>query len=123
MLAADPHVGLQLASVWLACGMAAPGIRAGLMLPGAPWIAVGRNDTIAWAATNLHAASSVFVDLAAEAQPGLQDRVVDIKVRGAGTRRVTIRDSRFGPVLSDAKFFGLRRSTALRWIGHRPSDD
>jgi penicillin amidase len=124
LIASDPHVGLQLPSIWLACSIAAPGFAAaGLMLPGIPNVAIGRNQHIAWGATNLHAASSVFVDLATESEPQIRERTSTILLRGGGTRTVTLRESRFGPIISDAKFFGLRKPTALSWIGHRPSDE
>ena len=124
MIASDPHVSVQLPSIWLACGMHAPGFHAaGLTVPGLPSIAIGRNESIAWGATNLHAASSVLIDLTREADPTIRERSVEIVVRGARPRRLTVRDSRFGPVISDIKMFGLTRPTALAWVGHRPSDE
>jgi penicillin G amidase len=124
IIASDPHVGLQLPSLWLACGMSAPGMKAaGLMIPGLPYVAIGRNAKIAWGATNLHAASSVFIDLAAEADPQITERSVDIAVRGVGKRYAKIRESRFGPVISDVKRFRLRQPMALGWVGHQPSDE
>jgi penicillin amidase len=124
IIASDPHVGLQLPSLWLACGMSAPGMKAaGLMIPGLPYVAIGRNEKIAWGATNLHAASSVFIDLTAETDPQITERSVDIAVRGIGMRRAKLRESRFGPVISDVKRFRLRRPTALGWVGHQPSDE
>ena len=124
IIASDPHVGLQLPSLWLACGMSAPGMNAaGLMIPGLPYVAIGRNAKIAWGATNLHAASSVFIDLSAERDPQITERTVDIAVRGVGMRPAKVRESRFGPVISDVKHFGLERPTALGWVGHQPSDE
>jgi penicillin amidase len=88
ILASDPHVGLQLPSIWLACGMSAPGMNAaGLMIPGVPYVALGRNGKTAWGGTNLHAASSVFVDLKVEAEPQIREREVEIAVRGGAARR------------------------------------
>jgi penicillin amidase len=124
IIASDPHVGLQLPSLWLACGMSAPGMKAaGLMIPGLPYVAIGRNEKIAWGATNLHAASSVFIDLSAETDPQITERSVDIAVRGVGVRHAKLRESCFGPVISDVKRFGLQQPTALGWVGHQPSDE
>jgi penicillin amidase len=124
IIASDPHVGLQLPSLWLACGMSAPGMNAaGLMIPGLPYVAIGRNAKIAWGATNLHAASSVFIDLSAETDPQITERSVEIAVRGVGIRQARLRESRFGPVISDVKRFGLKQPTALGWVGHQPSDE
>lgn len=124
MIASDPHVSVQLPSIWVACGMSAPGMHAvGLTVPGLPSIAIGRNQSIAWGATNMHAASSVLVDLTREADARIHERPIEIAVRGARPRRLNVRESRFGPVISDIKGFGLKRPTALAWVGHRPSDE
>ncbi len=124
MIASDPHVGLMLPSTWLACGLAAPGFTAaGLMIPGVPYVAIGRNEKIAWGATNLHAASSAFVDLTAEPASAFTDREVEIAVRGGASQRARLRESRFGPVISDIKLLGLPHPTALAWAGHRASDE
>src|SRR5690606_19926830 len=44
MIASDPHVGLQLPPIWLIAGVKSPGINSvGLMIPGLPFFALGRN--------------------------------------------------------------------------------
>ncbi len=53
MLASDPHLGLRLPSVWYQAQLRAPGFEvAGMSLPGAPGIVIGRGTHIAWAFTN-----------------------------------------------------------------------
>ena len=124
LIASDPHVGLMLPSAWLACGLAAPGYTAaGLMIPGIPYIAIGRNEKIAWGATNLHAASSAFVDLGTTPATDFSFREEDITLRGGAGKRVNIRESSYGPVISDIKPLRLRQPIALAWVGHRASDE
>src|SRR5438874_5271172 len=55
ILAADPHLALNLPNTWIIAGARSPGFHAiGLMLPGLPFIASGRNPWIAWGGTSLH---------------------------------------------------------------------
>jgi penicillin G amidase len=59
LLAGDPHLSLGLPSVWIAAAYRSPSYNvAGLMIPGIPVMAIGRNRHIAWGGTNLHAARS-----------------------------------------------------------------
>ena len=76
---------------------------AGLMLPGLPFVAVGRNPWIAWGGTAAHAASSDLFDLSSLQDEPVEIRREVIRVRGARSTEVEIRISRrFGPVISDA---------------------
>ena len=53
LLANDPHLGLSAPPVWYFAQLSAPGLDAiGATLPGVPGILLGRNDRIAWGATN-----------------------------------------------------------------------
>lgn len=125
LLAGDSHLGISLPNTWLIAGLVSPSYHmAGLMLPGAPFVAVGRNTDIAWGGTNMRAASSDLVSLAGEPENGLETRTEKVAVRWWFDARLTLRHSRFGPVLSDApplKWSGP--PFALRWVGHRPSDE
>jgi penicillin amidase len=125
LIASDPHLALTLPSPWLAAGFRSPGLHAvGLMIPGLPFVALGRNPWIAWGGTNLHAASSDLVALPPDAAATLGERVETIAVRWGRPRRVTIRESAHGPVVSDLRPFAAGGETlALRWMGHRPSDE
>jgi penicillin amidase len=126
LLMNDPHLGLALPNLWLAAGMRSPSLQAtGLMIPGVPFVAIGRNRAIAWGGTNLRAQSSDLVDLGRLPPEALKPRRVVIKVRWGRTRRVTLRESAYGPVLTDAPFLRARtpRTLGLRWAGHDPSDE
>lgn len=126
LLMNDPHLGLALPNLWLAAGMRSPSLQAtGLMIPGVPFVAIGRNRGIAWGGTNLRAQSSDLVDLGRLPPEALKPRPVTIKVRWGQSRRVTLRESPHGPVLTDAPFIAARtqRTLAMRWAGHDPSDE
>jgi penicillin G amidase len=124
-LANDTHLSALLPNLWLLAGYCSPSFHAtGLMVPGIPAILVGRNPAIAWGGTNLHAASSDLFDITDLPDSEITTRVERIKVRGWRTREATIRDSRYGPVISDLPRLGARKARfAMRWIGHQPSDE
>jgi len=131
MIASDPHLGITLPNLWLIAGWRSPSYRAvGLMIPGVPVLALGRNRQIAWGGTSLHAASSDLFALNDEDRASIVERRQRIKVRWGRDRDIVVRHSRQGPIISDAPLLlgrrprGARRETlALRWIGHRPSDE
>ncbi len=121
MIASDPHLGLGLPSNWLIAGLRSPGIHAvGLMIPGMPFIALGRNAHIAWGGTSLHAASSDIIDVTGLP---LTEHAVSIKVRGARDATLRLRHSAYGPIVSDGLLLKDDRPLALRWVGHAPSDE
>jgi penicillin amidase len=124
MIASDPHLGLGLPNNWLIAGVRSPGFACvGLMLPGMPFMALGRNDHIAWGGTSLHAASSELIDVSGVPDSAFSERLVEIRVRGAGTRVLRLRESPYGPVVSDGLLLKSERRLALRWVGHAPSDE
>ena len=121
LFAADPHLSVALPNIWLAAGLACPDLNAaGLMPAGFPIVAIGRNAHLAWGGTSLHHAASDLFDVSGET---LTTRVQTIRVRGAGRRRVTLRESRVGPVVSDGLLVHSDTKLAMAWIGHRPSDE
>ncbi len=121
LLAADPHLSVALPNVWLIAAFRSPGYHAaGLMPAGFPIIGIGRNESIAWAGTNLHAASS---DLFDASDLPIHERQEVIRIRGGGERRVALRESPLGPIVSDGMMLPNPKPIALAWIGHRPSDE
>lgn len=124
-IASDPHLDLSLPSNWLVAGYESPGYHAvGLMIPGLPFIALGRNRWIGWGGTALHAITSDLADISHLPDSALDVREETILPRWSRARPVTIRRSPAGPVLSDSVFFAPSgRRVALRWIGHQASDE
>jgi penicillin amidase len=125
LMANDPHLGVQLPNLWLIVGYKSPSHHAaGLMLPGVPVIAVGRNPHIAWGGTNMRAATSDLYD-ATTLLPNATERTERIAVRWWRDTEMTVRETALGPVLSDAPVLKDKTTTpfVLRWIGHEASDE
>jgi len=54
LLADDPHLGMQIPSVWYANGLHGAGFDVvGVVFPGVPGVVIGHNSRIAWGVTNL----------------------------------------------------------------------
>ena len=123
IMANDPHLGIFLPNTWLVAGISSPSYHAvGLMVPGLPFFAIGRNPWIAWGGTNMRAASSELYDIDGHEVTARRER---IKVRWWFDREVEIRDTAWGPVMSDAPQLAgaAARPFALRWTGHMASDE
>ncbi|HEX3483873.1 MAG TPA: penicillin acylase family protein [Micropepsaceae bacterium] len=122
LIANDPHLSFLLPNSFLLAGMKSPSYHAvGLMVPGIPFVGLGRNPWIGWGGASLHAASSDLVAVPKDAP--LQMRVETIAIRGETAREIQIRESPWGPVVSDLDALASRDTLALRWMGHLPSDE
>ena len=113
LLANDPHLGLQTPALWYLAHASWPGNNViGGTLPGLPFIVLGRNDYFAWSMTTTNSdTQDLFIEKLA---PGDNESYVTpsgkqrfevreevIRVRGE-ERRIKVRVTRHGPVLSDA---------------------
>jgi penicillin amidase len=59
LLANDPHLELTIPGLWYVVDLRVPGIHvAGAAIPGAPGVALGHNERVAWGATNADVAST-----------------------------------------------------------------
>jgi penicillin amidase len=98
LIASDPHLTITLPNPWIIAGMVSPSYHAvGLMIPGLPFVAAGRNTAIAWGGTNLHAASSDLVVAPSHAQTDIRQREETIAVRWRHPRKIRVRESRWDP--------------------------
>jgi penicillin G amidase len=135
MLANDPHLRLSAPSLWYFADLEAPGLHAiGASLPNIPGIVLGRNDRIAWGATNSSPdTQDLFVlDVkdGAYATPAgpvkLETRIETIKVKGGADLKWPVRSSAYGPVISDAPVAGIKpadgQAVALRYVSLEPGD-
>lgn len=127
IMANDPHLGIRLPNIWLLAGVKSPSYHAvGLMIPGLPFFAIGRNPWIAWGGTNMRAASSALFDADGAETSVRRERIA---VRWWFDREVEVRDTRWGPMLSDAPQLAAAVNAsgsgpfALSWTGHLPSDE
>lgn len=126
LIASDPHLGISIPNVWLLAGVKSPSYHAvGLMVPGLPIFAIGRNPWIAWGGTNMRAMSSALVDVSGLPEDQIRERRERIGVRWWFDREVVIRETPYGPVLSDAPQLRdvAAPDFALKWIGHDVSDE
>lgn len=126
ILASDPHLGLRLPNFWLLLGMKSPSYHAvGMMIPGVPIMGLGRNECLAWGGTNMRANSSELYDVSDLPREQITARKVTINQRLWLPADREIRNSPYGPILTDASFFqdkGLPE-IALKWMGHEPTDE
>jgi len=126
LIANDPHLGLNLPNLWLLAGMKSPSYNAvGLMIPGLPFVALGRNQAMGWGGTNLRAASSDLYDVSQEPDGSIEVKEVEIVTRFWFDDTRQVRRSRLGPIVSDAAMIEGRDGEvlALRWVGHEPTDE
>lgn len=137
ILCNDPHLALTLPSIWYEMQLVSPEVNVyGVTLPGTPAVIIGFNQSIAWGVTN--AGSDVldwfeikFKDAKrAEyfyngAWQVTQQRIEEIKVRGAATVRDTLIYTHHGPVpyREKEKPFNLETpaGAAMRWTAHDAS--
>ena len=126
LIASDPHVGFNLPNLWLIAGVSSPALHCvGLMFPGIPVFAVGRNEKVAWGATNMRSLSSSLYRLDSARLARVESSAESIPVRWWFDRRMSRRLSEAGPVISDIPLLEDYRGAplALKWIGHLPSDE
>ena len=126
LMAGDPHLGLMLPNFWVIVGCKSPSFHmVGLTMPGLPAVLVGRNESIAWGGTNMLALSSIFYDISAPNYDAPATRKEKIVVRWWFDKKVIIRESPLGPVISDAPLLddALIPRLALKWRGHQTSHE
>ncbi|MFF1509239.1 penicillin acylase family protein [Streptomyces sp. NPDC058326] len=127
LLANDPHLAPQLPSLWYQMGLHCRSVSAtcrydvsGYTFSGMPGVIIGHNDKIAWGLTNLGAdVTDLFLE-----KIGPDGYLVDgkvkpfvireetIKVAGGSDRKITVRSTGHGPLVSD-------RSAELEKVGQK----
>ena len=143
LLANDPHLKLTVPALWHFARLEAPGFKvAGATMPGLPLVVLGQNEYIAWGFTNtgpdvqdvyierVHPADANLVQTPDGWAP-LKAYAEVIKVRGKPDVTMTVRESRHGPVISDAglvdDLLGNKSRTAyvfsMRWTALDPDMD
>ncbi len=126
LLASDPHLGILAPNVWLIAGVKSPSYHTvGLMGPGLPIFALGRNPWAAWGGTNMRAASSDLYRLDDVPNGTITERTETIGVRWWFDEEITVRETEYGPVVSDAPLFDdvNNGDFAVKWTGHQASDE
>ncbi|MEU2449944.1 penicillin acylase family protein [Streptomyces sp. NPDC012765] len=127
LLANDPHLSPQLPSVWyqmgLHCRTASAQCQydvAGYTFSGMPGVVIGHNADIAWGMTNLGAdVTDLYLEQVKPEGYVYDNRVLPfttreevIKVAGGASKKITVRTTNNGPLVSD-------RSEELGTVGTR----
>ena len=114
LLANDPHLKLSAPALWYFVRLEAPGFKvAGASMPGLPLVVLGQNESIAWGFTNtgpdvqdlylerFHPDNPAQVQTPEGWEP-LKVIPEVIKVKGKPDVAFIARESRHGPLISDA---------------------
>ena len=113
LLANDPHLRLEIPSVWYLAHIATPEFEVvGATLPGLPFPLLGRTRHLAWGFTNTGPdVQDLFIEridpddparyLAPEGSLAFDVRTETIEVKDGEAIELTVRETRHGPVVSD----------------------
>lgn len=138
IVANDPHLGLNLPSLWYEMQLSTPNFNAyGVTFPGAPNIIIGFNDNIAFGFTNAGRDVKDYYEIRFRdksmneywfdsAWKKTEKREEVINVRGRAPFRDTVAYTIFGPVIYDHNFPATSRGDkyfAVRWKAHDPSNE
>ena len=126
ILANDPHLAIQMPSIWYQIGLhckpktdACPYDVAGFSMAGVPAVIIGHNDRIAWGFTNLGPdVMDLYIERINPENPNqyeVNGKWVDfeirkeiIKVAGGEPIEMDVRVSRHGPIISEV--FGVLKN-------------
>ena len=135
ILANDPHLGINLPSIWFVMQLSTPTHNAfGATLPGALAVISGFNQHIAWGETN--ATRDVIDWYKIEFNDDrtkykfdnewkdVKLRVEEIKIKGQPTYRDSVLYTHHGPVVYDKNFKSNEELAgyAMKWTGHIPGN-
>jgi penicillin amidase len=140
LLANDPHLGIQMPSIWYAIGLHCAPVSAdcpynvvGVALSPTPSVIIGHNDRIAWGITNVNPdVQDYFVEKINPSNPNqyeFQGKMEDfqvvretIKLKGGGEETIEIKISRHGPIMTPV-LQGITEPLALQWTATRERSD
>jgi penicillin amidase len=133
LLACDPHLNLQVPSVWFENHLVAGDFSVtGASLPGAPGVVIGHNEELAWGVTNARVdVQDVFVERVVDDRYLTEDgwrpleyvrELIEVRGRAPHVERVAL--TRNGPIVTalarDSAVPGGGGELALRWSGAEP---
>ncbi|RQO31420.1 penicillin acylase family protein [Taibaiella sp. KBW10] len=138
ILCNDPHLQLNLPSLWYEVQLTAPGINTyGVSFPGIPSVVIGFNDSVSWGFTNNARDVKDFYEITQAADPRYyifdgqevpyNYSVEEIAVRGRTNPFIdSVKYTIHGPVQYDTTFpdrFKSGKLLAVQWMAHRPSNE
>lgn len=136
IVCSDPHLGLNLPSLWYEVQITTPTHSTyGASFPGSPAVIIGFNDSLAWGVTNAGRDVLDYYELKFKdttqneywfngAWKSVTKRVEVIKVKDSADVIENIAMSHFGPVMFDAYYQNPQsngRTLAVKWTAHNPS--
>jgi penicillin amidase len=138
ILCNDPHLGLNLPSLWYEMQLSTPNFNAyGVTFPGAPNVIIGFNDSIAFGFTNAGRDVKDYYEIKFK-DDSMNEYWFDstwikttrreeiIEIRGKSALKDTVAYTLFGPVIYDHNFpaaEGNKNYYAVRWKAHDPSNE
>lgn len=138
ILCNDPHLGLNLPSLWFEMQLTTPEFSAyGVSFPGSPNIIIGFNEHISFGFTNAGRDVKDYYDIRFQdtsmnsywfngAWKPTDKRVEIIKIKGGRELLDTVAYTHFGPVMYDNNYKvhpQITRYLAVRWKAHDQSND
>ncbi len=139
ILCNDPHLGLNLPSIWYEMQISTPSYNAyGATFPGSPFIVIGFNDSCAFGFTNGGRDVRDYYEMKFKDDTRkeywynnewkkTEFRVEEIKINGKLSFYDTVAYTVFGPVMYDKSYSGGRQTNnknyAVRWKAHDASND
>ncbi len=138
ILCNDPHLDLNLPSLWYEMQISTPGYNAyGVSFPGAPSIIIGFNDSCAWGFTNSERDVKDYYEMKFRdstmkeywyngdwQQATFRDEIIKIKDAPNDTEHIAM--TVFGPVMYDKNYpdkLHTNKAYACRWAAHDPSNE
>jgi penicillin amidase len=139
ILCNDPHLGLNLPSLWYEMQISVPQFNAyGVSFPGAPSIIIGFNDSCAFGFTNGGRDVRDYYEIKFKDESKQEYwfdsswkkttlRIETIKIKGKPDLIDTVAYTLFGPVMYDAsfqgKYKGMNANYAVKWSAHDSTNE
>ncbi|MDB5249812.1 MAG: penicillin acylase [Segetibacter sp.] len=138
ILCNDPHLGLNLPSLWYEMQISTPNYNAyGVTFPGTPSIIIGFNDSCAWGVTNAGRDVKDYYEIefrdstmeeymynGSWTKSKFRNEIIKVRGQASDTERIAM--TVFGPVMYDKKFPDILKDGkyyAVRWKAHDSSNE
>ena len=137
ILANDPHLELNLPSIWYISHLNAPGINVmGVTVPGVPGIIIGFNDSTAWGVTNakrdvvdwyaIEFKDRKYEQYLLDGKWEKLEKTIDtIFINGEDPLIDSIFHTKWGPIVYDNQYKPKdpHHHYAMKWVSHLPSEE
>ncbi len=140
ILCNDPHLGVNLPSLWYEIQITTPDYSVyGVSFPGAPSVVIGFNENIAWGVTNAMRDVRDYYEIQFKEGSNTEYlfnneyiradlTIEEYKIKGGVSMFDTVAYTVFGPVMYNRDFNGAGRAPAgknlaVKWKAHEASND